>query len=81
MYYAVFLFRQAGIASTTSSLLANGIQGAVLNIFTLPNMYFMDTWGRRRPMIIGGIGMGISMMLIGIIMKTKGERPALYEYN
>jgi hypothetical protein len=74
MYYAVFLFQQAGIASTASSLLANGIQGAVLNIFTLPNMYFMDSWGRRRPMIIGGIGMGISMMLIGIIMKTKGEQ-------
>ena len=73
MYYAVFLFQQAAIASTASSLLANGIQGAVLNIFTLPNMYFMDSWGRRRPMIIGGIGMGVSMMLIGIIMKTRGE--------
>jgi len=78
MYYAVFLFQQAGIASTASSLLANGIQGAVLNIFTLPNMYFMDSWGRRRPMIIGGIGMGISMMLIGIIMKTKGEQNIIF---
>ncbi|OJJ50730.1 hypothetical protein ASPZODRAFT_126656 [Penicilliopsis zonata CBS 506.65] len=73
MYYAVFLFEQAGISSTKSSLLANGLEGVVLNIFTLPDMYFMDSWGRRTPMVIGGVGMGISMMLIGVIMKTKGN--------
>lgn len=72
MYYAVFLFRQAGISGTTGSLLANGIQGVVLNLFTLPNMYYMDKWGRRKPMIIGGIGMGVSMMIIGVLMKTLG---------
>lgn len=73
MYYAVFLFQQAGISATRGSLLANGIQGVVLNVFTWPNMYWMDTWGRRNPMVIGGVGMGISMMLIGTIMKTKGR--------
>lgn len=72
MYYAVFLFRQAGLSSTSASLLANGLQGVVLNIFTLPNMYYMDKWGRRIPMVIGGVGMGISMMLIGVLMKTMG---------
>ncbi|RFU25791.1 hypothetical protein B7463_g10559, partial [Scytalidium lignicola] len=56
MYYAVFLFQQAGISGTAASLLANGLQGLVLNIFTLPNMYWMDKWGRRIPMIIGGVG-------------------------
>lgn len=73
MYYAVFLFRQAGIGSTRSSLLANGIEGLVLNVFTWPSMYYMDTWGRRIPMVIGGWGMGISMMLIGVLMRTKGN--------
>jgi hypothetical protein len=73
MYYAVFLFQQAGISKTQGSLLANGIQGVVLNVFTWPNMFYMDTWGRRIPMVIGGVGMGISMMLIGTIMKTKGK--------
>lgn len=72
MYYAVFLFQQAGIQGTQTSLLANGIQGAVLNVFTWPNMYWMDTWGRRIPMVIGGVGMAISMMLIGVLMKTEG---------
>jgi len=73
MYYAVFLFQQAGLEGTSASLLANGIQGVVLNVFTLPNMYYMDKWGRRKPMIIGGIGMGISMMIIGVVMKTTGN--------
>lgn len=77
MYYAVFLFQQAGIGATQGSLLANGIQGVVLNVFTWPNMFYMDTWGRRTPMVIGGVGMGISMMLIGTIMKTKGNSPTV----
>jgi hypothetical protein len=72
MYYAVFLFQQAGIGGTQASLLANGIEGVVLNVSTWVNMWYIDTWGRRRPMIIGAIGMGISMMLIGVIMKTEG---------
>jgi hypothetical protein len=73
MCYAVFLFQQAGLAGTSASLLANGIQGVVLNLFTFPNMYYMDKWGRRIPMIIGGVGMGISMMIIGILMKAQGK--------
>lgn len=75
MYYAVFLFQQAGLSGTSSSLLANGIQGVVLNLFTYPNMYYMDKWGRRIPMIIGGVGMGVSMMIIGVLMKAQGIYP------
>lgn len=73
MYYAVFLFQQAGLGQTSSSLLANGLQGVVLNLFTYPNMYYMDKWGRRIPMVIGGIGMGISMLIIGVVMRTAGK--------
>jgi hypothetical protein len=72
LYYAVFLFQQAGLSDTSASLLANGLQGVVLNVFTLPDMFYMDKWGRRIPMIIGGFAMGICMMLIAVIMKTKG---------
>lgn len=74
MYYAVFLFQQAGLSDTSASLLANGLQGVVLNVFTWPDMYYMDTWGRRTPMVLGGFGMGIAMMMIGVIMKTKGNK-------
>ena len=73
MYYAVFLFQQAGLSSTRSALLANGLQGLVLNVFTWPNMYWMDSWGRRRPMIIGAVGMGVALMIIAVLMKTQGK--------
>jgi MFS family permease len=72
MYYAVFLFQQAGVGGTSSSLLANGLQGVVLNVFTWINMWYIDKWGRRWPMILGAVAMGISMMLIGVIMATEG---------
>ena len=81
MYYAVFLFQQAGLGATSSSLLANGLQGVVLNVFTYPNMYYMDKWGRRLPMVIGGVGMGISMMIIGVLMKAYGNEKMLFHFH
>ncbi|CAN6674855.1 hexose transporter Hxt17p [Trichomonascus vanleenenianus] len=73
MYYAPFLFQQAGVGSTEASLLSNVIQGVILNVVTWPNMYYLDTWGRRRPLILGAISMGVCMLLIGVIMKTVGH--------
>ena len=68
-----FLFEQAGVGSASASLLANVIEGVILNAVTLPNMYYLDVWGRRKPMILGAIGMGISMLLIGILLKALGN--------
>ena len=73
LYYAPFLFEQAGVGSTDASLLSNVIEGVILNVVTWPNMYYLDTWGRRKPMILGAIGMGICMMLIGVLLKTTGH--------
>ncbi|KAI9819640.1 MAG: hypothetical protein M1827_007090 [Pycnora praestabilis] len=73
LYYAPFLFQQAGVGSTEASLLSNVIEGVILNVVTWPNMYYLDTWGRRKPMILGAIGMGISMLLIGVLLKTLGN--------
>ena len=73
LYYAPFLFQQAGVSSSSASLLANVIEGVILNIVTLPNMYYLDTWGRRKPMILGALGMGICMLLIGVLLKATGH--------
>ncbi|KAI9687085.1 MAG: hypothetical protein M1822_002495 [Bathelium mastoideum] len=73
LYYAPFLFEQAGVGSSSASLLSNVIEGVVLNVVTWPNMYYLDTWGRRRPMILGAIAMGICMLLIGVLLKTQGD--------
>ena len=73
LYYAPFLFEQAGVGSSSASLLSNVIEGVVLNVVTLPNMYYLDAWGRRRPMILGAIAMGICMLLIGVLLRTLGD--------
>jgi hypothetical protein len=36
-------------------------------------MYYLDTWGHRKAMILGMIGMGISMLLIDGVLKTEGN--------
>jgi len=73
LYYAPFLFQQIGAGSTAASLLSNVIDGVILNVVTLPNMYYTDTWGRRRPMILGAIAMGICMLMIGVLLTTEGN--------
>lgn len=73
LYYAPFLFQQAGVGSSEASLLANVIEGVILNVVTLPNMYYLDTWGRRKPMILGAIGMGLCMLMIGVLLKAEGN--------
>ena len=73
LYYAPFLFQQAGQSSTSASLLSNVIDGVVLNVVTWPNMYYLDTWGRRKPMIFGALAMGICMLLIGVLLKAEGS--------
>ena len=61
------------MGSSEASLLSNVIEGVILNVVTWPNMYYLDTWGRRKPMILGAIGMGICMLLIGVILKAEGN--------
>lgn len=73
LYYAPFLFQQAGVGSSEASLLANVIDGVILNAVTWPNMYFLDTWGRRIPMVLGAIGMCICMLMVGVLLKTEGN--------
>ncbi|KAK3168194.1 hypothetical protein OEA41_004640 [Lepraria neglecta] len=73
LYYAPFPFQQAGVGSSEASLLANVIKGVILNVVTWPKMYYLDTWGRCKRMIPGAIGMGISMLLIGVILKAEGD--------
>ena len=60
MYYAPMIFEKAG--STTSSAMLEAIAVGVTNlIFTILAMFFIDKIGRRPLLIIGVIGMFISL--------------------
>lgn len=64
LYYAGNIFRNMG-ASTDSSLLQTIIVGIVNLTFTVVAILTVDRFGRKPLMIIGSIGMAISMIALG----------------
>ncbi len=65
LYYAGNIFRNMG-ASTNSSLLQTIIVGAANLAFTVVAILTVDKFGRKPLMIIGSIGMAISMIALGL---------------
>jgi hypothetical protein len=60
------IFSQIGYTGASAKLLASGIYGVVKFVITLLFMVFIvDTFGRRKPLIIGGIGCSVTMLYLG----------------
>ena len=64
LYYAGNIFRNMG-ASTDSSLLQTIIVGIVNLGFTVVAILTVDKFGRKPLMIIGSLGMAVSMLALG----------------
>ena len=64
LYYAGNIFRNMG-ASTDSSLLQTIIVGLVNLVFTVVAIMTVDKFGRKPLMIIGSLGMAVSMIGLG----------------
>jgi SP family xylose:H+ symportor-like MFS transporter len=64
LYYAANIFRNMG-SSTDSSLLQTIIVGLVNLVFTVLAIFTVDKFGRKPLMIIGSIGMAVSMIALG----------------
>ena len=64
LYYAGNIFRNMG-ASTNSSLMQTIIVGIVNLTFTVVAILTVDRFGRKPLMIIGSLGMAVSMILLG----------------
>jgi SP family xylose:H+ symportor-like MFS transporter len=70
LYYAANIFRDMG-ASTDSSLLQTIIVGVVNLLFTVVAILTVDKFGRKPLMIIGSIGMAVSMFALGLSFYTQ----------
>jgi len=64
LYYASNIFRNMG-SSTDSSLMQTIIVGVVNLLFTVVAILTVDKFGRKPLMIIGSIGMAVSMLALG----------------
>jgi SP family xylose:H+ symportor-like MFS transporter len=72
LYYAGNIFRNMG-ASTNSSLLQTIIVGIVNLTFTVLAIMTVDKFGRKPLMIIGALGMAVSMIALGLSFYTHNE--------
>jgi MFS transporter, SP family, xylose:H+ symportor len=64
LYYAGNIFRNMG-SSIDSSMIQTIIVGIVNLVFTVVAIMTVDRFGRKPLMIIGGLGMAISMVALG----------------
>jgi len=64
LYYAANIFRNMG-SSTDTSMLQTIIVGGVNLLFTVVAILTVDKFGRKPLMIIGSVGMAVSMLALG----------------
>lgn len=65
-YFSPVVFANLGISSTTSGLFATGVYGVVKTVsVALVLAFAVEGLGRKRCLIIGGLGQGLTMLWIG----------------
>ncbi|KAF8649921.1 hypothetical protein AX16_005478 [Volvariella volvacea WC 439] len=70
-YYAPQIFASIGYIGPRNSLLASGIYGIIKVVATAIFIFgFVESLGRKIPLIISSVGMGSLFYIIGAILKT-----------
>ena len=69
MYYAPIIFQKIG-NGTSSALMQTIAVGAVNLTFTIVSLKLIDRWGRKPLLIVGAIGMVVSLAVIAIAFFT-----------
>lgn len=70
MYYGTTFFGGAGIQNEFTITL---IVQVINMVSTLPGLFVVESWGRRRLLIVGSIGMAISQLLIASVATANGN--------
>jgi sugar porter (SP) family MFS transporter len=68
-YYGTTFFEHAGIKDPFMySLLSN-----IVNVVsTIPGMLLVESWGRRRLLLVGAVGMAVSQLIVGAVGTALG---------
>jgi MFS transporter, SP family, arabinose:H+ symporter len=70
MYYAPIIFEKMG-TGTSSALMQTIAVGAVNLTFTLVSLRLIDRWGRKPLLVVGAIGMAISLSVMAGAFYTR----------
>ncbi|KAJ2308634.1 hypothetical protein IWW55_000320 [Coemansia sp. RSA 2706] len=63
LYFAPTIFKQSGLTGKNASLLAQGVNGVVNMLATIPAILWIDRWGRRKTLIFGSLGCGVAYFI------------------
>ncbi|KAI1393066.1 general substrate transporter [Hypoxylon trugodes] len=74
LYYAPSIFKQLGMSDNTTSLLATGVVGIVMFVFTVPAVLYIDRVGRKPVLTIGAIGMATCHIVIAVIVAKNADQ-------
>lgn len=67
-YYGDTFFQSAGAG--LSPYVIQTILGAVSVIGTVPALYFIETWGRRKSLLLGASGQAICALIVAVVGHT-----------
>ncbi|KAI1652562.1 general substrate transporter [Daldinia decipiens] len=74
LYYAPSIFTSLGMSNTTTSLLATGVVGIAMFVFTVPAVLYIDRVGRKPILTIGAIGMATCHIIIAVIVAKNANQ-------
>jgi sugar porter (SP) family MFS transporter len=74
LYYAPSIFKQLGLSDNTTGLLATGVVGIVMFLFTIPAVLYIDRVGRKPVLAIGAIGMALCHFIIAVIVAKNSNQ-------
>lgn len=73
IYYAPQIFQLAGYEKTETALLATILVGSINVFFTFVALWLIDRLGRRALLVLGLIGMALSLFWLGISFALEKE--------
>ncbi|OTB17519.1 hypothetical protein K445DRAFT_37844, partial [Daldinia sp. EC12] len=74
LYYAPSIFTSLGMSDTTTSLLATGVVGIAMFVFTVPAVLYINRVGRKPVLTIGAIGMATCHIIIAVIVAKNADQ-------
>ncbi|KAG1886188.1 general substrate transporter [Suillus subluteus] len=67
-YYGDTFFQSAGAG--LSPYIIQTVLGAVSVVGTLPALYFIETWGRRKSLLLGAAGQAVCALIVALVGHT-----------
>ncbi|KAG1747556.1 general substrate transporter [Suillus lakei] len=64
-YYGDTFFQSAGAG--LSPYIIQTVLGAVSVVGTLPALYFIETWGRRKSLLLGAFGQAVCALIVAVV--------------